>query len=195
MADRGAKKWTDDEKASYILISFLNNLYPLCYYPPSNPLDSITKFLVQAVKQMQAGGGKINYKQLDVEGRTPKALVHLWDKLSKDTAYSNQGGDTDGAGDSAEPGTEPSTPAPKRGSATPGSRKRTAQTAAIGEGDDAGSAPATPSGPKRQRKAPTAKARAKAAAIIQAVDEDEPEETKPDLKMEEQQNGLADEEI
>ncbi|KAI1749891.1 hypothetical protein F4782DRAFT_549328 [Xylaria castorea] len=171
MADRGTpnKKWTEDEK---------------------------TKFLVQAVKQMQAAGGKLNYKKFEVEGRTPKALTHFWDKISKEVAYSKQdgdAGDADDAGDPAEPGSEPSTPAPKRGGATPGSRKRTAQTAAIGEGDDAGEAPATPS-VKRQRKAPASKTKAKAkAAAAQAVDVDEDElkeikaEIKAELKIEEQQ--------
>ncbi|KAI0453113.1 hypothetical protein F5B21DRAFT_505672 [Xylaria acuta] len=163
MADRGTpnKKWTEDEK---------------------------TKFLVQAVKQMQAAGGKLSFKNIEVEGRTPKALTHLWDKLSKDATYSNQDDNDNDAGDPAEPDSKPSTPAPKRGGATPGSRKRTAETAAIGEGDDAKEPPATPT-VKRQRKAPAAKAKAKAAAVTQAVDEGEPEEIKPELKME-QQNGF-----
>ncbi|TRX96812.1 hypothetical protein FHL15_002118 [Xylaria flabelliformis] len=167
MAERGAKKWTDQEK---------------------------TLFLVQAVKQMQADGGKLNFKKIVIEGRTPKALTHLWDKLSK------QEGDSGDVDDATEPGSEqPSTPAPnpKLGSATPGSRKRTAKTATIGEGD-AGDVPPTPTA-KRQRKAP-AKSKAKtiqAAAATQTIDDDEPEDIKPELKMEQhqQQNYFNDGEV
>ncbi|KAI1735759.1 hypothetical protein F4680DRAFT_469779 [Xylaria scruposa] len=157
MADRAAnKKWAEDEKI---------------------------KFLVQAVKQMIADGGKINFKTNYVEGRTPKALMHLWDKLKETTTSSQQDGDS-GDVDSAGPAKpDPSTPAPalKRGSATPGSRKRTAKTAMIGEGD-ADELPATPT-VKRQRKAP-AKSKAKSAPTIQAADEDESEDNKPEFKME-----------
>ncbi|KAI0867860.1 hypothetical protein GGS24DRAFT_507372 [Hypoxylon argillaceum] len=139
MADReGIKKWTEEEK---------------------------TRFLVQAVKQMQASGGKLSFAKMDLPGRTPKALTHLWAKLSKD--YDGPGGDGDG--DEADGAVTPSTPASKRGKATPGSSKRTANAAAIGEGGD-GEDPPTPS-VKRQRKPAAPKGKAKAAAA--AVNEDE----------------------
>ncbi|KAI0447584.1 hypothetical protein F4803DRAFT_546100 [Xylaria telfairii] len=179
MASQGTiKKWTEEEK---------------------------TRFLVQAVKQMQTGGAKLNFKKLEYEGRTAKALTHLWDKISKDAAYEKQDGDAaDDDAAAAKPGSEASTPTPKtptskRGGTTPAGRKRTAQKAEIGE--DNGDA--TPS-VKRQRKAPAskaakAKAAAAAAAAAQAVDEDEsedikPEDIKPELNMDEeqqlQQNGF-----
>lgn len=80
---------------------------------------------------MQGGGAKLNFKKLEGEGRTAKALTHLWDKLSKDAAYLKQDGDAadddDAAAAAAEPGSgsgsgpstpTPKTPASKRGSAS-----------------------------------------------------------------------------
>ncbi|KAI0857648.1 hypothetical protein F4860DRAFT_527997, partial [Xylaria cubensis] len=163
MAERGAKKWTDQEKII---------------------------FLVQAVKQMQADGGKLNFKKIVVEGRTPKALTHLWANFSK------QDGDSGDVDDATEPGSEqPSTPAanPKSGGAAPGNRKRTAKIATIGEGDDGDVLP-TPS-VKRQRKAPVAKSKAKATqavAATQTIDDDESEDIKPGSKMEQQQQNYFD---
>ncbi|KAJ8122637.1 hypothetical protein ONZ43_g1215 [Nemania bipapillata] len=126
---------------------------------------------------MQAKGGKLAFAEVYVPGRTPKALMHLWDKLSKehaDPAAADAAGDEDTG--TAE---QLSTPKGKqKAGGTPGSRKRTAATAAINEGDE----PASPaSTPKRQRKpaGPRKKGR-----IASAVDEDEGEgeETKPEKK-------------
>lgn len=63
---------------------------------------------------MQASGGKLSFAKIDLPGRTPKALTHLWAKLSKD--YDGPGGDGDG--DEADGAVTPSTPASKRGKAS-----------------------------------------------------------------------------
>ncbi|KAI0406198.1 hypothetical protein F4802DRAFT_596555 [Xylaria palmicola] len=161
MSERGIKKWSEEEKI---------------------------RFLVQTIKQMQTAGGKFNFQEVVIPGRTPKALRHLWDKLSGEfggepgEAAAAAGG---GGGDAASPGSEPATPAPKSGKATPGSRKRTAKaaTAATGEGDDAGDGPATPT-VKRQRKTPTSKSKAKTAPMNPAGGGDGHEDVKPEIEPE-----------
>ncbi|KAI0469505.1 hypothetical protein F4859DRAFT_515999 [Xylaria cf. heliscus] len=177
MADRGAsnKKWTEDEKIHY---------------------------LVKIIEHYQAGGAKVaGFQNISIPNRTPKACQNYWDKIRHHHADYING---EAAGTPAEPGSEPGTPAlktpaRKRGNATPGSRKRTAEAAAIDEGGDANETPATPT-VKRQRRAPAARPKAKAAAAaattMQVINEDEPEPDtegikaegiKSELKMEQQQ--------
>ncbi|KAI1201339.1 hypothetical protein F5X97DRAFT_35509 [Nemania serpens] len=156
MAERGtAKKWTEDEK---IL------------------------FLVRAVQDMQANGAKLSYAKVSdkMTGRTPKALTHLWEKLSKD--YANTADDAAAGTSAAAAGTaadgqpDPSTPANKRGKAAPGGRKRAQETAATGEDGAADEVQPTPA-TKRSRKSAGAKPKAKAAASAPpAVEEDEDED-------------------
>lgn len=72
---------------------------------------------------MQANGAKLSYAKVSdkMTGRTPKALTHLWEKLSKD--YANTADDAAAGTSAAAAGTaadgqpDPSTPANKRGKA------------------------------------------------------------------------------
>ncbi|KAI0199238.1 hypothetical protein F4808DRAFT_471758 [Astrocystis sublimbata] len=153
MADQDkTKKWTEEEKC---------------------------KFLVQAVKQMQSAGGKLAWSKFDLTDRTPKSLMHLWAKLAKDPAYSNQDSD---AGASDGTGSVPATPAAKRGGGTPGSRKRTAQNAAVGDGEGANGVPGTPT--KRVRKTPVSRAKQIKSPAVVHDDDDEDELAKAEVKAE-----------
>jgi hypothetical protein len=67
-------------------------------------------FLVEAVKQMQAGGAKLSFGNINIPGRTQKALTHLWDKLSKECTVESVT-----AAEAGEPSSVASTPVAKRG--------------------------------------------------------------------------------
>ncbi|KAI1302973.1 hypothetical protein F5Y03DRAFT_396194 [Xylaria venustula] len=136
-----------------------------------------THFLMQAIAQMQAAGGTLNFKQFTLPGRTPKALTHLWAKIRKENAaYANQL-----AAERAD-GSKVVTPPSKSGPTTPTTGKRTAQ-AAFKEGNDGNESP-SPTG-KRQR-ASNGKPRAKAKSSLTnmsvpaPVDDDEGEQMNDD---------------
>ncbi|KAI0546060.1 hypothetical protein F4679DRAFT_437418 [Xylaria curta] len=151
MAERKGK-WSEDEKVHYLML---------------------------IIEQFMSNGSKITGLQtLSIPSRTPKACMNFWDKVRHHHGdYLNADATATAAASGSE---QPSTPAPKLGAATPGSRKRTAKTALIG-GDDADELTLTPT--KRPRKAP-AKSKAKAAAqVIQAADEDDSVLIKSDIKQ------------
>ncbi|KAI1826501.1 hypothetical protein F4861DRAFT_497490 [Xylaria intraflava] len=121
-------------------------------------------YLYRGIEQLEAAGGKLSASHISMPGRTPKACIHFWDRIRKEMQAASNGAN----------GTEqppPATPT-KRGSATPGSRKRAKKetTGEEGEaGDDEQLEVTTPV--KRQRKTPVKK---KAKAPVEA-DEDQNE--------------------
>ncbi|GAW10704.1 hypothetical protein ANO14919_000390 [Xylariales sp. No.14919] len=126
------------------------------------------QFFLQLIGQAVAGGTKFTYQKVVLPGRTNKALQNFWEKLRKDAlaAFEAAGGDV---------GSTQSTPAPKSGTTTPGSRKRPAPAGDPGEGD--GEMPTTPTPTprpvKRVRKAPAKPRAKKAAPEVPAIDEEE----------------------
>ncbi|RWA04984.1 hypothetical protein EKO27_g10119 [Xylaria grammica] len=123
------------------------------------------QFFLQLIGQAVAGGTKFTYQKVVLPGRTNKALQNFWEKLRKDAlaAFEAVGGDV---------GSTQSTPAPKSGTTTPGSRKRPAPADDPKESGD--KTPATPTPGKRARKAPAKpKAKTKAAQEVPAIDEEE----------------------
>ena len=75
--------WTDTEKVFMTL-----RLFTRFSIPKLTPLQY--KFLFQIIQQL--GVDKtVKYEQLDMPGRTPKALQHVWTKIKQEVVASEGG--------------------------------------------------------------------------------------------------------
>ncbi|KAI1503876.1 hypothetical protein F5X99DRAFT_406557 [Biscogniauxia marginata] len=134
-----AKKWTEGEKYTLLL---------------------------KIIKQLTDGGAKIKLADLDMPGRTPKALSHTIAAIKKEASQSNGSNGGGGGGGGGGGASVPATPTGKRGKApgsgasgatTPGTgRKRAKKADPEANYEDGDSEPSTPA-PKRQRRPGPAK--------------------------------------
>ncbi|RDW73764.1 hypothetical protein BP5796_07206 [Coleophoma crateriformis] len=92
-------------------------------------------FLLQIINQLCKDGNKVKISDINMPGRTTKALTHLWANIRKEAEASTTKAANGDAGDAAAGAAGPSKPKETKTPATP--RKKKAETAEGAEGESA----------------------------------------------------------
>lgn len=118
-ANKAKGAWSDAERVSQHSIPAASNFCPhqltaRCWYKIS--------LLAQAVEQLRGPGVPIRYADINLPGRTPKSMMHVWPKLLADgLAYPTS--QAAAGEDDAEPTTPAHAPASARSATAKRARK------------------------------------------------------------------------